>query len=83
MAAATFEDVAQRYLSMNGKNNKSWPETRRILEVDAIPALGKKPMAAIGRGEVAALIDKTDAARPRRRARIVCSDTPSLQMGAR
>lgn len=58
-AAATFEDVVQRYLSMNGKNNKSWPETRRLLEVDAIPALGKKSMAAIGRGEVAALIDKT------------------------
>jgi hypothetical protein len=52
-AAATFEDVVQRYLSMNGKNNKSWPETRRLLEVDAIPALGKKSMAAIGRGEVA------------------------------
>ena len=56
----TFADVAKRYLSMNGKNNKTWPETRRILERDAIPALGNRPMVAITRGEVATILDRKE-----------------------
>jgi integrase len=58
LSGETFEAVAARYLSMNGKNNKTWPETRRILDRDAIPALGNRPMAVITRGEVAALLDR-------------------------
>ncbi len=46
---------------MNGQDNKSWPETRRLLEHDAVPAFGNKPMASITRADVAALIDETSA----------------------
>jgi integrase len=64
LAAETFEGVAQRYLSERGKNNKSWPETRRLLEHDAIPVLASKPMAAITRGDIMALIDRTERRAP-------------------
>ncbi len=59
LAAETFKDVALRYLSTNGEDNKSWPETRRILERNAMPMLGCRPMAVITRGEIAALLDQT------------------------
>ncbi len=59
LAAGTFKDVMERYLASNGQDNKSWPETRRILEHDAVPAFGNKPMASITRADVAALIDDT------------------------
>jgi integrase len=57
IAAGTFKEAVERYLAANGKNNKSWPETRRLLETDAVAALGSKPMATVSRGDVAALID--------------------------
>ncbi len=59
LTGETFEDVAQRYLSAEGKGKKTWRETRRILERDAIPALGNRPMVAITRGEVVTLLDRT------------------------
>ncbi len=59
LAAGTFKEVMERYLASNGHDNKSWPETRRLLEHDAIPAFGAKPMASITRGDVAVLIDET------------------------
>ncbi len=59
LAAGTFKDAVERYLATNGKTNKSWPETRRLLEFDAVPALGSKPMVSVSRADVAALLDET------------------------
>ena len=64
LAAGTFKDVMERYLSTAGQGNKSWPETRRLLEHDAIPVLGNRPITSIARGDVAALVDKTAARSP-------------------
>ncbi len=55
----TFKDVVERYLSLNGQKNASWPETRRLIEREAMPALGNKPLKLIQRGDVGAIIDKT------------------------
>jgi integrase len=57
LAAGTFKDACEQYLAMKGNGNRSWPETRRILEFDAMPVLGNRPMVTITRGEVAAMID--------------------------
>ena len=59
LAAGTFKDGVERYLALNGKMNKSWPETRRILERNAVPALGSKPMVTVSRSDIAALLDDT------------------------
>ncbi|MGA7327335.1 MAG: tyrosine-type recombinase/integrase [Rhodomicrobium sp.] len=64
LATGNFKEVAERYLSLSGNGNKSWPETRRLIEFDAIPVLGKKPMAAITRGDVASLLDKVSLRSP-------------------
>ena len=61
LAAGTFKDAVERYLATKGKGNKSWPETQRLLEYDAVPALGSKPMVSVTRGDVTALIDRTEA----------------------
>ena len=57
LAAGTFKDAVKRYLDTAGRGNRSWDETRRLLEYDAIPVLGSKPMVSVTRGDVAALID--------------------------
>ncbi len=64
LAAGTFREVAERYLATNGRGNKSWPETRRLLEHDAVPGLGNKPMVMVTRGDVAALLDNVAARTP-------------------
>jgi len=59
LAAGTFKDAVEKYLSLNGKTNKSWPETKRLLEYDAVVVLGSKPMTTITRADVAGLLDDT------------------------
>jgi integrase len=59
LAAGTFRDAVEKYLSLNGKTNKSWSETRRLLEYDAVKALGSKPMVSVTRADVAELLDDT------------------------
>ena len=59
LSAGTFKDAVERYLATNGKTNKSWPETRRLLEFDAVPVLGNKPMVTVSRSDIAALLDNT------------------------
>jgi len=57
LAAGTFKDAVERYLDTAGRGNRSWDETRRLLEYDAVPVLGSRPMVSVTRGDVAALID--------------------------
>jgi integrase len=57
LASGTFREVCERYLTLNGKANKSWPETRRLVEWDAVPRLGSKPMVSVMRSDVAAMLD--------------------------
>jgi integrase len=64
LATGSFKEVCERYLATAGKGNKSWFETRRLLEHDAIPALGKRPIAALSRGEIALLVDAIAARSP-------------------
>jgi integrase len=64
LAAGTFKEVAERYLMTNGRSNKSWSETRRLLEYDALPELGNKPMVTVTRADVATLLDNVAARKP-------------------
>jgi integrase len=64
LAAGTFKDAVERYLATAGRGNRSWPETRRLLEYDAVPVLGSKPMVSVTRSDVAALIDTVAARSP-------------------
>ena len=57
--ATTFTAVADAYLSDYVAKNtrpKTYKETKRILDVDVKPVLGKRPIAEITRADVAALL---------------------------
>lgn len=58
LTAETFRDAVTLYLDTQGGDNRSWPETRRLIMHDAIPVLGDRPMAAIELREVVAMIDR-------------------------
>jgi integrase len=64
LAAGSFKDIAERYLSLNGNGNKCWPETRRLIEWDAIRALGNKPIVTITRSDIAMLLDNVSSRSP-------------------
>jgi integrase len=64
LAAGTFKDATETYLSKRGRDNASWSETRRLIEYDAIPELGARPMVTITQSDVAALIDKVSTRSP-------------------
>lgn len=60
----TFAEAFEIYIKKNGRDNKSWDETRRILIYDALPAWGQKPISDIKRTDVAQLIDVVSARTP-------------------
>ena len=47
LAAGTFRDAVERYAGTAGRGNRSWPETRRLLEREAVSVLGNKPMVSV------------------------------------
>jgi integrase len=56
----TFAGVARRYLRQQVERNSAastYRETARIMEQDAIPVWGKRPIASIARRDVSALVD--------------------------
>ena len=54
----SFETIAGRYIELVAKpSHKRWQETDRLLRVEAFPALGRRDITEIRRGEVAALVD--------------------------
>lgn len=61
LAAGTFRDVAEKFLSANDRQNRYWRETRRLIEQNAYPFFGSQPIATITRSQIAALIDQTEA----------------------
>lgn len=62
--AERFIDVAERYLALNGRDNVSWSETRRLIERDAIPALGGQSFKTISRTDITRLCDNVTARAP-------------------
>jgi integrase len=61
LAAGTFRDIAERFLTANDTQNRYWRETRRLIEQNAYPFFGSQPAATITRSQIAALIDQTEA----------------------
>lgn len=57
LIAKTFAEAVETYLVQNGKDKRSWPEVRRLIEHDAIMMLGPKPLESISRVTIAELID--------------------------
>lgn len=53
-----FAAVVKRYTDLRGKKNRSWSETKRLLQFDAVPAWGERHIADVGRADVADLLDK-------------------------
>ncbi len=64
LAAGTFRDAVERYAGTAGRGNRSWPETRRLLEREAVSVLGNKPMVSVTRGDAASLVDAVAARSP-------------------
>jgi integrase len=62
--AMTFAECCERYLTSNGENNRSWGETRRLLEYDAVRVWGTRPAASIGSPDAAKLIEEVKARAP-------------------
>jgi integrase len=61
LAAGTFRDIAERFLTANDSKNRYWRETRRLIEQNAYPFFGSQPAVRITRSQIAALIDQTEA----------------------
>jgi integrase len=61
LAAGTFRDVAEKFLTANDRRNRYWRETRRLIEQNAYPFFGSQPIATITRTQIAALVDQTGA----------------------
>jgi integrase len=61
LAAGTFRDVAEKFLTANDRQNRYWRETRRLIEQNAYPYFGSQPIATITRSQIAALVDQTEA----------------------
>jgi integrase len=57
LLTGTFDSACERYLTMNGNGNATWGETIRLLQRDAMPVFGKKPIESITKREITALID--------------------------
>src|SRR5262249_29186905 len=64
LSSGTFKDICERYLTINVRGKKILHETRRLLEWDAIPTLGSRPIVSISRGDVAAMLDKVSSRSP-------------------
>ncbi|RED16166.1 tyrosine-type recombinase/integrase [Parasphingopyxis lamellibrachiae] len=57
----SFESVADTWLSMVAeKNNRSWRQQRRQLEMHVLPYWGKRPISKIHRSDVHELLDNLD-----------------------
>ena len=56
--ANTFAHLAARYLAEHiEKKGRRWPEVERILNKDVLPAIGSKPMKAVSKRDVQAVVD--------------------------
>jgi integrase len=54
----TFEVVAKRFVERHARlRNKSWRESERILQREALPRWGNRPIGSITRADVIALLD--------------------------
>ena len=56
LAVGTFRELAERYLIVEDRGNKYWRETRRLFESEIYPTLGAKPITAIKKADVSAVI---------------------------
>jgi integrase len=57
-APETFEVVAQRFIERYAKlHNKSWRDSERVLQREAVPRWRHRPINGIARADVVALID--------------------------
>jgi integrase len=57
-ALETFATVARRFIERHAKpHTRGWRTTERILACDALPRWGRRPIAAITRADVIALLD--------------------------
>lgn len=61
LASGTFQDACEKWLKLTDNGGAGAAEKRRLLEHDAYPALGNRPMPTITRGDVAALVDDVAA----------------------
>jgi len=62
--ALTFAEATGRYLAAEGRGKVSWDQTRRLLEHDAIPAFGHRPLHTITRSDIAGLMDDVKVRAP-------------------
>lgn len=63
-SAITFAECCELYLASNGGDKRSWDETRRLLEYDAVRAWGSRPMSSITEEDAMKLIEAVKARAP-------------------
>ena len=56
--AAVADDFIERYAKKRG--NKSWRETKRLLDKHVVPAWGRRPIREIARSDVVDLLDRVE-----------------------
>lgn len=63
-SAVTFAECCELYLASNAGEKRSWDETRRLLEYDAVRAWGSRSVASITEEDVMRLIEAVKARAP-------------------
>ncbi len=57
LATGTFREVAEKFLTIEDRGNRYWRETRRLIEQEAYPKLGSRPLSTITRADISDVID--------------------------
>jgi integrase len=64
LAAGTFKEIAESYLSKEGKSSRYWKEQRSILQRDCYPAFGGQAISTITKQQIRSQLDKVSGRAP-------------------
>ena len=82
LAAGTFQEIAEKYMAMEGKPGRHWRETRRVLTRDAYPAFGSRPISSITKQEIRAQLDLLGRRAPSAKRKLYAALSPLFKWAA-
>jgi integrase len=76
LAGGTFKEIAERFLKHKDRSNRYWAEVRRVLERDAYPVFGSRPIVTITRQQIRAQLDAVRQRAPSAERRLFAALNP-------
>src|SRR5262249_37799946 len=75
-AAGTFKEIAERFLKHKDRSNRYWTEVRSVLERDAYPVFGSRPIVTITKQQIRAQLDAVHQRAPSAERRLFAALNP-------